>query len=121
MLKKSELKELVNKNLDKGFDIWVASAKREHNAISYYEGKIPCLMIPGAWHNTLDELKDEYRKTMTKDIQSGYDQRRVGYYDKWYRYCRFDGGFAYDIGCRFVCDKGDVKTDEFHLIECNQY
>lgn len=118
MLKKAELKELVDKNIDRGFDIWVAVAKREHHAIPYFQGTTPCLMISGAWHNTLDELKEEYRKTMTKDIENGYKERQVGYYDKWYRYCRFDSGFAYDIGVRACLDKDDVKAEGFQLIEC---
>lgn len=118
MLKKSELQKLVEENLEKGFKVWVANAKKEHNAISYYEGTTPCLMIYGAWHNTLDELKEEYKKTMTKDIESGYKERQVGYYDKWYRYCRFDGGFAYDLGVRTCIDNDDVKSDNFQLIEC---
>lgn len=118
MLKKSELKELVNKNIEKGFNIWVAAAKKEHHAISYFQGTTPCLMIAGAWHNTLEELKEEYKKTMMKDIESGYKERQIGSYDKWYRYCRFDSGFAYDIGVRACIDNNDVKTDSFQLIEC---
>ena len=118
VLKKSELKELVEKNLDKGFKIWVDAAKREHHAISYFQGTVPCLMISGAWYNTLDELKEEYKKTMTKDIQQGYNERQVGYYDKWYRYCRFDSGFAYDIGVRTCIDNDAVATENFQIIEC---
>ena len=119
MIKKAEIDELIKKNLDRGFDMWVTSAKREHHAISYFDGMKPCLMVSGAWHDTLENLKKEHEDRMRKDIVDGYKQRQIGYYDKWYRYSRWDGGFAYDLGCRLCCDKGDLKTDEFHLIECS--
>lgn len=64
------------------------------------------------------ELNLEYANTAKKDIQSGYNDRMVGYYDKWYRYTRADEGRAYDIGCQLAM-KDPECSDEFHIIEVN--
>ena len=67
---------------------------------------------------TEPELNLEYINTAKKDIQSGYNDRMVGYYDKWYRYERADEGRAYDIGCRLAMENPKC-SDEFHIIEVN--
>lgn len=67
---------------------------------------------------TEEELNLAYIDTAKKDIQSGYNDRMVGYYDKWYRYSRADEGRAYDIGCQLAMESPDC-SDEFHIIEVN--
>lgn len=53
------------------------------------------------------ELDAEYLKTASKDVEFGYRDRMVGYYDKWYRYNRADEGRAYDLGVRrAACTNG---------------
>lgn len=38
--------------------------------------------------------------TRSTDAERGYKDRLAGYYDKWYRYNRPDGGALYDEGYR---------------------
>lgn len=64
----------------------------------------------------LKELVDSYRDTASKDIEVGYRDRMVGYYDKWYRYSRQDGGRAYDMGVKLALANPKCKQ-EFHVIE----
>lgn len=65
----------------------------------------------------LEQINYEYHKTAQKDIERGYKDRMVGYYDKWYRYSRFDEGRAYDLGIKFALEQNDCP-DEMHIIEC---
>lgn len=64
------------------------------------------------------EINLVYMNTAKRDIQSGYNDRMVGYYDKWYRYERADEGRAYDIGCQLAMDNPKC-SEEFHIIEIN--
>lgn len=75
-------------------------------------------ILPDGSVKTEVELNLEYIKTAETDIQSGYHDRMVGYYDKWYRYTRADEGRAYDIGCQLAL-KNPECADEFHIIEVN--
>lgn len=67
---------------------------------------------------TKEEIDNAYIETAVKDIQAGYEQRMVGYYDKWYRYNHSDEGRAYDAGQRMAADT-DKCPDEFQIIECS--
>lgn len=51
---------------------------------------------------TKEEIDNAYLETASHDIQMGYKDRMVGYYDKWYRYSHSDEGRAYDLGVRFA-------------------
>lgn len=66
---------------------------------------------------TKEEIDNAYIETALKDIQAGYEQRMVGYYDKWYRYNHSDEGRAYDAGQRMAADT-DKCPAEFQIIEC---
>ena len=62
------------------------------------------------------ELDAEYIKTASKDIECGYRDRMVGYYDKWYRYNRADEGRAYDLGVRKAVET-EGCADGMRIIE----
>ena len=68
-------------------------------------------------HYTERELYEAYVETATKDIERGYEERMVGYYDKWYRYNHADEGSAYDAGQRMATKNPKCST-EFNIIEC---
>ena len=69
---------------------------------------------------TREEIDNAYRETAARDIRAGYEERMVGYYDKWYRYRHSDGGRAYDIGQREAANT-DGCSAEFQIIEFNTY
>lgn len=74
-----------------------------NNARAYpYGGQI--LYLYGERLYSEQELNDAYLETAMKDVKSGYGERGAGYYDKWYRYTRADGGRAYDLGVRLAAD-----------------
>ena len=75
------------------------------------------MYIYGTQTYSAEELNEAYRKTARHDIENGYKERNVGYYDKWYRYCRADEGRAYDKGVRLAIDSGKAPA-EYHIIEC---
>lgn len=71
---------------------------------------------------TKEQIDAEYIKTASKDIQKGYEERMVGYYDKWYRYSRSDEGCAYDAGQR-IASSSPKCPEHFNIIEiaeCNK-
>ncbi len=63
------------------------------------------------------QIDQEYIKTAKRDIQTGYKDRKAGYYDKWYRYLRADEGRAYDEGVKAAL-KDPACKEEMHIIEC---
>lgn len=73
------------------------------------------LYIGRSWSHS--ELDLAYLETASKDIRAGYDQRGVGYYDKWYRYNHADNGAAYDLGCELAAKTPGCK-DLIQIIEC---
>lgn len=85
-------------------------------AVKYAVGGTAMFLYAGQ-AMTLDEINQAYFETAVKDIQYGYEQRMVGYYDKWYRYSHTDEGAAYDAGQRMAADTGKCSK-EFHIIEC---
>ena len=60
---------------------------------------------------TREQLDEAYLETARKDIKQGYNERKVGYYDKWFRYNHADEGRAYDLGQRFAVD--NVKCPDY--------
>ena len=65
---------------------------------------------------TLDEINNEYLGTALRDMLNGYNERSAGWYDKWYRYSRWDGGWAYDFGQRIA-----QGPDRLNYIEIKQF
>ena len=53
------------------------------------------------------------------DEKKGYQDRKAGYYDKWYRYNRQDNGAAYDKGCLKAVNAGKCP-EYFTLIEASE-
>lgn len=76
------------------------------------------MYLHGGEFMTAEQLNAEYRKTAEHDIQNGYKERKVGWYDKWYRYSRADEGRAYDEGVRMAVESGKAP-DEYNIIEIN--
>ena len=82
----------------------------------YYIDRQARYIYAGESH-TQEQLDAEYAKTAEKDIRNGYNERSVGYYDKWYRYSRADEGRAYDLGVRLAASTIGC-TEEMHIIPC---
>ena len=87
------------------------------NCVVYYKGYQEMYLWKGVGSFTAEELLEEYRKTAEKDIIHGYEERMVGYYDKWYRYSRADEGRAYDLGVKIAAQSGKCP-EEFTIIPC---
>lgn len=51
---------------------------------------------------TENQLDNMYKETAEHDIIKGFEDRMVGYYDKWYRYNHADEGRAYDEGVKYA-------------------
>lgn len=85
-------------------------------ATKYFIDRKP-MYIYGGEAMTEDELNKAYEKTARHDIKNGYNERLVGYYDKWYRYTRADEGRAYDEGVKLATASQDCKAD-MYIIEC---
>lgn len=66
---------------------------------------------------TEEEISAAYIQTASKDMKNGYEERMVGYYDKWYRYCHSDQGRAYDEGQKLATTNPKCSK-EFNIIEC---
>lgn len=71
---------------------------------------------------TKEEFEELKKSNYQKDFEAGYRDRKAHYYDKWYRYNRWDEGKAYDDGCQKAVNephsKKWVEEDEhFHIIE----
>lgn len=62
-------------------------------------------------------IKEAYIETAMKDIKNGYDERMIGWYDKWYRYNHADEGRAYDAGVKKATTMEKCK-DICNIIEC---
>ena len=88
-----------------------------HRATRYNIGDKKMFIYAGE-HLTEEEINKAYYETAVKDIQAGYEQRMVGYYDKWYRYSHADEGAAYDAGVKLATSNPKCK-DTFTIIECN--
>ena len=108
-LTNNKLNELVNKALESG-NPYIAKA------IRFHKGNEEMFDYYGTIY-TKAELDEAYKTTAAKDIRNGYNERMVGYYDKWYRYSRADEGRAYDLGVRLAADDEGCES-EMHIIEC---
>ena len=91
----------------------------KEKATRYFIDSKPTYIYNGV-HYSEKEIDDAYIETATKDIERGYEERMVGYYDKWYRYSHADEGAAYDAGQRIATENPKCST-EFNIIEFNTY
>lgn len=66
---------------------------------------------------TREELDEVYLDTVIRDIARGYEERMVGYYDKWYRYNHADNGKAYDLGAKLATNNPKCVKN-LRIIEC---
>lgn len=86
--------------------------------IKYYiDGETRYLI--GGNSYTESELQAMREETARKDEKMGYNDRRVGIYDKWYRYNRADEGAAYDRGQRKAVDSMRYGVTAVVIIECS--
>ena len=104
-----QVQELAKRALDRGNPY-------ERRATKYFVGFTQMFLYAGSTM-TKEEIDAAYIETASKDIRNGYDERGVGYYDKWYRYNRADEGRAYDMGVRLAVDTAGCK-DDFTIIPC---
>lgn len=109
-MKAAEIKELALEALRYGNPY-------KTNAVKYYVGDQPRYLFAGE-SMTEKEIDEAYLDTAKKDIKRGYDERMVGYYDKWYRYNHSDEGRAYDMGVRAATTNPKCKQ-EMIIIECS--
>lgn len=108
-LTKVQLEQLIEKALHSGnpyIEVSTEFAVDGANRYIYLDGKI----------YTKEQLDSEYRESAKKDIQSGYRDRLVGYYDKWYRYNKMDCGYAYDLGVKAATENPKC-ADDMRIIE----
>ncbi len=85
-------------------------------AVKYMMGGKPMFLYANE-KMTKEDIDKAYMETAAKDIKWGYEQRGVGYYDKWYRYNRADEGRAYDLGVRLAAETAGCR-ELFDIIEC---
>lgn len=86
-----------------------------YKAIKYYVGGVEQVIHTLYGVVVTEEFLDKVR---AKNELAGYNERMVGYYDKWYRYNTFDNGASYDKGVRRAIAEGAVG--DCTIIECMQ-
>lgn len=106
---KAQIKELAIEALRRGNPY-------EAKATKYMIGYTPMFLYAGT-HMTKEQIDAAYIDTASKDIANGYGERAVGYYDKWYRYTRADGGRAYDLGVKLAAATAGC-VEEMTIIPC---
>ena len=84
-------------------------------ATKYMIGRTPMFLYANE-RMTREDIDKAYLETAAKDVQRGYEERAVGYYDKWYRYQRADEGKAYDLG-QWLASNTEGCTEAFQIIE----
>ena len=87
-------------------------------SVRYNIGNKPMYLYAESMKMTREEIDEAYYETACQDVRRGYNDRSVGYYDKWYRYSRADSGRAYDLGVKLASNTcGCVQ--EMHIIPCS--
>lgn len=104
-----QIKELAKKALESGNPYKARATK-------FFIGFEPMYLYAGE-KMTEAQIDAAYIETACKDVRNGYNERSVGYYDKWYRYTRADEGRAYDLGVRLAADTAGCP-EEMHIIPC---
>jgi hypothetical protein len=95
-------------------EVVTAGNPYKEKSIQYFIDKQPRFI----YHNlvyTAEALDQIYKNTVKIDVEKGYADRMVGYYDKWYRYSREDNGKAYDKGVE-LATKEDECSEEVTFI-----
>lgn len=106
---KDQIKELATKALASG-NPYIK------DSIKFFVDGQPRYIFADEVH-TKEELDNVYLNTAMKDVKNGYNERAVGYYDKWYRYSRADEGRAYDLGVKLAASTAGC-TEEMNIIPC---
>lgn len=111
----------ITKELKKAFADKAQELVQRYNpyiarATKYAVGDVPMYLYAGK-SMTKEQIDDCYLETALHDMQRGYEERMVGFYDKWYRYSHADEGAAYDIGVRMAADNPKCRP-ECQYIEC---
>ena len=106
---KNQIEELAKKALAKGNPY-------EKRATKFYKDMVPQYIFLDKVMNQA-EIDECYLETARKDIRNGYEERSVGYYDKWYRVNHADGGRAYDLGVMLAANTAGCKEGTI-FIEC---
>lgn len=81
-----------------------------------YEGGRKIIAFANDSQGTQEEHAQAWL-TQKEDEQRGFNDRKAGFYDKWYRYTRKDDGAAYDRGVIKAVESG-LCPEHFTLIEC---
>lgn len=81
------------------------------DSVEYFRGYTPIYLWKDGKSYSLEELNEFYIETAMKDIRCGYNDRMVGFYDKWYRYNHSDEGRAYDFGVREALNTEKCKEN----------
>ena len=84
----------------------------------FYKGSEPLFLHPCGASYTEAEIDSAYVETAVKDMTNGFNERMVGYYDKWYRYNRIDEGRAYDTGVQLAAEQSRCPA-ELIIIPCD--
>jgi len=105
----SQIKALTEKALASGNPY-------EAKATKYFVDHTPMFLYAGE-RMTKEQIDAAYIETASKDIRNGYNERGVGYYDKWYRYTRADEGRAYDLGVKLAAATAGCP-EEMTIIPC---
>lgn len=116
----------ITKALKKQFEDKARTLVKEYNpyiekSIQYAIGDTPMYLYANQ-SMTREQIDNAYVETAVKDMTKGYEERMVGYYDKWYRYSHADEGRAYDEGQKMATENPKCSA-EFHIIEiaeCNK-
>lgn len=105
---KKQVEELAQAALQKG-NPYI------NGAVKYKRGNEVMYLYAGE-KMSREDIDKAYKETASKDIRYGYEERAVGYYDKWYRYQRADDGRAYDMGQWLAANTAGC-SGEFQIIE----
>lgn len=111
-LRKGELKTAVS-------ELVTAGNPYIGNSIQFFIDRQPRFIYKDKVY-TSEELDEIYEQISTKDMQKGFSDRMVGFYDKWYRYNREDNGKAYDKGVE-LATKEDECSEEVTFIPSRRY
>jgi hypothetical protein len=103
------MKKLNKRSLESALAIVVKAGNPYKNqSIQFFIDRQPRFIFKDEVYTT-ESLDQIYEQTATKDIEKGYADRMVGYYDKWYRYNRADNGRAYDKGVELAMNQPSCK------------
>ena len=112
---KSEIENYIS---EKSLELVKRRNPYKEKAIKYAVGGEPRYIYNGESY-TEEDIDATYLITVKKDMLRGYEERMVGYYDKWFRYNHADEGAAYDEGQK-LATKNPKCSGEFNIIPCGE-